>query len=292
LEEQVQETATALAASTVEMMSTLTQLVSGTAETAAAVTETATAIEEVKQTAFAAHQKAQEMAGAGQAAVQVSQTGERAVAEAANGLNRIREQMDVVTQRVVKLGEQSEAIGAIISTVTDLAEQSNLLAINAAIEAAKAGAHGKGFTVVAQEVKRLAEQSKRATAQVRTILGEIQQASMSAVRVTEQGTKSVEAGVSQAMDAGGSIRTLAKSILDASQALTQVAAFGQQQLVGMDQVSQAINTIKTASTQNASGMRQIEGALQKLDHVGRSLKVLIEEYTNTRTNGTQPMVSG
>ena len=141
-------------------------------------------------------------------------------------------------------------------------------------------------------MKRLAEQSKRATEQVRTILNEIQKASTSAVLVTEQGTKSVESGVTQAMDAGGSIRTLAKSMVDAAQAMTQVAASSQQQLVGMDQVAQAIDGIKTASSQNATGMHQIEGAVQQLDHLGQALKTLIAEYTRTRANGTQPRVSG
>jgi len=291
LEEQVQETATILAASTTEIMATLTQLVASTTETAAAVTQTATTIEEVKQTAMIANLKAQEMSGVGQAAIQVSQTGERAVGEAANGLSHIREQMEVIAHSVIRLGEQSQTIGEIIATVNDLAEQSNLLAVNAAIEAANAGEHGKGFTVVAREVKRLAEQSKHATEQVRTILSDIQKASTSAVLVTEQGAKSVEVGVAQAMDAGGSIRTLAKSMVDAAQTMTQVAASSQQQLVGMDQVAQAISGIKTASSQNATGMHQIEGAVQQLDHLGQTLKTLIGEYTRTRANGTQSRVN-
>lgn len=292
LEEQVQATATILAASTTEIMATLTQLVTSTTETAAAVTQTATTIEEVKQSAMIANLKAQAMSGVGQAAIQVAQTGERAVGEAANGLSHIREQMEVIAHSVIRLGEQSQTIGEIIATVKDLAEQSNLLAVNAAIEAANAGEHGKGFTVVAREVKRLAEQSKHATEQVRTILSDIQKASTSAVLVTEKGAKSVEVGVAQAMDAGGSIRTLAKNMVDAAQTMTQVAASSQQQLVGMDQVAQAINSIKTASSQNATGMHQIGGAVQQLDHLGQALKALIEEYTRTRANGTQLKANG
>ena len=97
---------------------------------------------------------------------------------------RIREQMEAIAESMVRLSEQGQAIGQIIATVEDLAAQSNLLAVNASIEAAKAGEHGKGFGVVAQEVKSLAEQSKQATNQVRTILSDIQKATTAAVMAT------------------------------------------------------------------------------------------------------------
>src|SRR4028119_1286641 len=107
-------------------------------------------------------------------------------------MQRIREQMEAIGESMMRLSEQSQAIGAIIATVDDLAQQSNLLAVNAAIEAAKAGEQGKGFAVVAQEVKSLADQSKQATTQVRTILNDIQKATGAAVMATEQGSKAVE----------------------------------------------------------------------------------------------------
>src|SRR5438128_3440680 len=110
---------------------------------------------------------------------------------------RSREQMNSIAQIMVRLSEQNQAIGQIIATVDDLAQQSNLLAVNASIEAAKAGEEGKGFSVVAQEVKSLAEQSRQATTQVRAILSDIQKATSAAVMATEQGGKVVEAGVAQ-----------------------------------------------------------------------------------------------
>ena len=136
--------------------------------------------------------------------------GRKSVESAIEGMQRIREQMESIAESIVQLSEQSQAIGEIIATVNDLAEQSNLLAVNAAIEAAKAGEQGKGFAVVAQEVKSLAEQSKQATAQVRTILGDIQKATSAAVMATEQGSKAVEAGVKQSGEAGESIRQLGR----------------------------------------------------------------------------------
>jgi len=104
------------------------------------------------------------------------------------------------------LSEQIQAIGEIITVVTDLAQQSNLLAVNAAIEASKAGEHGKGFAVVAQEIKSLADQSKQATEQVRKILGDIQKATGKSVLAAEQVSKAVEGGVKQTAESGESIR--------------------------------------------------------------------------------------
>ena len=105
--------------------------------------------------------------------------------------------MTFIADSIVRLSEQSIAIGEIISSVGDLASQSNLLAVNASIEAAKAGEHGKGFAVVAQEVRSLAEQSKESTEQIRRILNDIQKAISSAVMATEQGGKTVENSVLQ-----------------------------------------------------------------------------------------------
>jgi methyl-accepting chemotaxis protein len=179
---------------------------------------------------------------------------------------------------VVRLSEQGQAIGEIIATVNDLAEQSNLLSVNAAIEAAKAGEQGKGFAVVAQEVKSLAEQSKQATAQVRTILGDIQKATTAAVLATEQGSKAVEAGVAQSAEAGESIRQLADSVIDAAQAATQISASSQQQLVGTDQVALAMENIRQASAQNVAGTRQTEIAARNLHELGLRLKQLVVQY--------------
>ena len=162
--------------------------------------------------------------------------------------------------------------------MNDLAEQSNILAINAAIEAARAGEQGKGFAVVAQEVKNLAEQSKQATAQVRSILGDIQKATSGAVLAAEQGSKAVEAGVAQSMEAGEAIRTLSQSIAEAAQAATQIAASSQQQQVGMDQVALAMENIKQASVQNVAGTKQAETAAHSLNELGQKLKQLVQVY--------------
>jgi methyl-accepting chemotaxis protein len=193
-------------------------------------------------------------------------------------MQRIRLQMEAIAASMMKLAEQSQAIGQIIATVEDLAAQSNLLAVNAAIEAAKAGEHGKGFGVVAQEVKSLAEQSRQATNQVRAILGDIQKATSAAVIATEEGGKAVEAGTQQTEIAGGSIQALSVSVNEAAQTATQIAASSQQQLVGMDQLAGAMENIRQTSTQNVASAKQLETAAGNLNRLGQRLKQMVERY--------------
>ncbi|MBI5643250.1 MAG: methyl-accepting chemotaxis protein [Deltaproteobacteria bacterium] len=274
----ITEAVTVLASSSNEIAATTAELASGTEQTAIAVSETTTTVEEVKQTANVSSQKARHVSEIAQTAVQVSQAGTRLVNETIGGINRIKEQVEYIADTIVKLSEHNQAIGEIIAAVDDLAEQSNLLAVNASIEASKAGEHGKGFIVVAQEIKSLSEQSKQATKQVRTILNDIQRSSSAAVMATEKGSKAVDGTVSQSSGTGDSIQALASSIAEASQAVIQIAASSQQQLVGMDQVALAMNNIKQATTQNAASTKQVEMTVRNLQELGQKLKVLVEHY--------------
>ena len=272
---QLRESITLLSSSSSEILATTTQVASSTTETATAVSETATTMEELKQTAQLASQKAKQVSGSAQQMAQVSQTGQQAMEKMIDGMKLIREQTASVAESIVRLSEQSQAIGEIILSVNDLAEQSNLLAVNAAIEAAKAGEQGKGFAVVAQEIKSLAEQSKQATTQVRVILGDIQKATGAAVMATDLSGKAVEAGVQQSDAAGASIQLLAENIQVAAQAALQIASSSQQQMVGIDQVALAMENIKQASAQNMAGTRQAEVAARNLHEQGLKLRLLI-----------------
>jgi methyl-accepting chemotaxis protein len=275
----IREGVNVLGSSANEIVASTSQLASSASQSAAAVSETTTTVEEVRQTAQVASQKAKYVSDSAQKAAQSSRSGLKSTEDVAAGMNRIRQQMEAIAASMVRLSEQSQAIGQIIATVEDIATQSNLLAVNAAIEAAKAGEHGKGFGVVAQEVKSLAEQSRQATNQVRTILGDIQKATGAAVMATEEGGKAVEAGTRQTEVAGGSIQALAASVNEAAQAATQIAASSQQQLVGVDQVAGAMESIKQASAQNVASAKQLEGAARNLNELGQQLKKMVERYT-------------
>jgi methyl-accepting chemotaxis protein len=275
---ELQESVNVLSTSTQQIVANTAQVASGAAETATAVSETTTTVEEEKQTAQLTTQKTKYVSESAQKAAQVSQTGKKSVEDDIEAMRRIRDQVESIAESVVRLSEQGQAIREIMITVNDLAEQSNLLAVNASIEAAKAGEHGKGFAVVAQEVRSLAEQSKQATAQVRTILNDIQKATSSAVMATEQGSKAVEAGVQQSAQAGEAVQKLTESVTEAAQAATQIAASSQQQMVGMDQVAQAMESIKTASAQNVASTKQTESAARDMKELGQKLRELVALY--------------
>jgi methyl-accepting chemotaxis protein len=267
-----------LASSASEISTTVSQLAASATETASSVSETTATVEEVKKTAELAREKSRSVAEGARETARIAQSGEDAVQATGESMSRIREQVDSVAASMVKLSEQSQAIGMIIASVDDIAEQSNLLAVNAAIEAAKAGEHGKGFSVVAQEVKNLAEQSKQATAQVRTILNDIQRATSTAVMATEQAGNAVNGGAIQSSRTGEAIQTLARNIQVAAEASAQIAVSAQQQFAGVDQVTIAMENIKQASEQNVEGTRQMELAARNLDSLGRRLKELVGKY--------------
>ena len=274
----IREGFTVLTTAASEILAATTQVVSGTSETAIAITQTTATVEEVRQAARLSSEKAKNVANNAQLLTQATQSGQAAVADTATVILRIRDQMESIAQTIVRLSEQSQSIGGIIASVTDLADQSKLLAVNASIEAARAGEQGKGFTAIALEIKSLAEQSKQATAEVRGILSEVQKVTGAAVMATERGTKAVEAGVGQSAKAGEAIRVLSESGEEATQAATQIVASSQQQVVGMDQVGIAMASISQAGSQTATSMRQAETAAQNLHELGQRLKALVEQY--------------
>ncbi|HQR39948.1 MAG TPA: methyl-accepting chemotaxis protein, partial [Blastocatellia bacterium] len=152
------------------LMATSSQSTS-TSEQAAAINEITSTINEVKQTSQQALERAQAVIDVAERSVEASKVGGKAVEQSIEGMHQIKEQVESIAEKILALSEQTQMIGEIIATVNDIAEQSKLLALNASIEAAKAGEHGKGFAVVSMEIRNLAEQSKQATVQVRKILG-------------------------------------------------------------------------------------------------------------------------
>jgi methyl-accepting chemotaxis protein len=267
-----------IASTSSQILTSTAQIATGSAETAAAISQTTTTVEEVRQASQLSSQKAKNLSDSANMVARVSLDGQNAVDETVAGINNISKQMDEIAQTVILLSEQSQSIGGIIASVTNLADQSNLLAVNAAIEAAKAGEQGKGFAVVAQEIRNLAEQSKQATMQVRKILNDVQKATNAAVLATEQGNRAVEAGVKKSAQAGEAIRTLTESSREAVQIATQIVASSQQQLIGMDQIGMAMQNINQAGMETSISMTQAEEALTNLHELGQKLKELVEQF--------------
>jgi methyl-accepting chemotaxis protein len=267
-----------LAAATAELSSTMVQIAASARATASAVTETASTLFEVKQASQLSNQKATIISDNTQETLRVSKNGVDAIGKSIDSMENIREQMRGIAESIIKLSEQGQAIGDIVTSVNDLAEQSNILAVNAAIEAAKAGDYGRGFTVVAREIRNHAEQSKQATAKVRSILVDTQKATASAVMVAERGTKLAEDGAQLSAVSGKAIQTVMNGITDAAESLLQIAASSKEQMVGLDQVTTAIQHIKNGSEQNVESIHQVELTAQNLKELGTRLQRFVERY--------------
>jgi methyl-accepting chemotaxis protein len=268
-----------LNSATAEILASTQQQAAGTAEQSAAVQQTSATMQEVSQSGAQISDRAKQVAASAEATGTASKSGLQAVQNMTLAMDAIREQAEAVAENVVALSEKTQAVGEIVATVNDIAEQSNLLALNAAIGAAAAGEHGRSFAVVANEMKNLADQAKTATVQVRSILGDIQKGINTSVMLTEEAVKRVEAGKQQTDVADQTIRHMADNIELSVQAFQQIVAATNQQQIGFDQVAQALKNISTGTAQTAASTRQLEKAAANLNALGQQLKGSVERYT-------------
>jgi len=271
----------ALATATAEILTTTQEHSASAAESAAAVTETVATVEEVAQTARLAAERARAVASASQRSVAVSDAGRDAAERAVSAMTEVKDQVSAIAQRILALSEQAQAVGQIIATVNELAEQSNLVALNAAIEAARAGEAGRAFAVVATEIRALAERSKRATGDVRVILGDVQKSTTAAVLATEEGSRAVTQAVDRVRETGKSFGELADVIAESADAATHILDATEQQASGVTQISQAMQSIKEAASQTVEGTRQTERAARDLNELSAKLRDAVAQYRVT-----------
>jgi methyl-accepting chemotaxis protein len=263
---------------TAQISSSTRQQAASTKEQAATVQEITSTMQEISQAGAQIVAKAKEVAAVAEQASATSTSGMEAVKNTNRTMEAIREQVEEVAENIVALSEKTQAVGEIITTVNEIAEQSNLLALNATIEAAEAGQDGNRFSVVAAEMKNLADQAKECTVHVRKILGEIQKAINTAVMLTEEAVKRVESGKRQADVSESVIRQISSTTEESIQAFQQIIGATNQQQVGLEQVARGMQDIDQAAQQTATGTGQLEQAVVSLSALSKQLRTAVAGY--------------
>ena len=258
-----------------EILAATAQQASGASEHSSAVSQTVSTIDEVQRTSEQSAQIARAIVEKSRESEEEAAGGQESVKQAVEGMDKARGHVESVAENILTLAEHNQSIGDIIASVNEIAEQTNLLALNAAIEASRAGEFGKGFSVVASEIRVLAEQSKKATTQVREILTNIQKSTNDAVMATEESTRSVNSAVDVVNQAGQSIDNLNEVIKEAGQMAAQTSASASQQATGMAQVLQAMQNVDTVTKQTTISTQQVEQAAHDLNAVSEQLRVQV-----------------
>ena len=278
LVDQVRTAAAGLNQTAVEIMTITNEQMSSATTQDAALTETGATVEQMRTTVARMSQHARSVADSARQSIQISRSGQTAVTDTVHGMEMIRQRVQDIATTILTLAGHTQQIGEIVETVNQLAAQSKLLALNASIEAARAGEEGKGFAVVALEVRQLAEQSRDATGRIRVILSQIQQATNSAVMVTEEGSKGADNGLGLVARAGESIRSLSGMIEESAQSAEAIASSIQQQLLGMEQLAQTMQSLRQSSTQTTSGTRKAERSAAQLSVMATDMQQTITGF--------------
>jgi methyl-accepting chemotaxis protein len=261
-----------------QILSTATRQAAMSAQQATAITETSTTVTEIAQTSRQATEHANGVIQLAQRSEEVSHEGESVLSEATVAIEALGDQVKAIAGTVAHLSQRMVQIGDIIATVKDVAEQSNILALNGALEASKAGEYGRGFAVVASEMRNLAEQSKAAANQVRGILGELQQGTRAVVDATEEGARRATAAVQLAQRASEVVVRLAEVIRDSSVSARQIANNTRQQTIGVDQIVAAISDLSAAMNESVEGTKTIEKVTGDLAAISTRLSQMLTRY--------------
>ena len=254
----------------------------GTGQQDQEITNTASAVEELTVSMKQVSNNAEASAEAARRALDAAEQGNRAVRDTLDGMQRIRSSVQATGRKIKSLGDRSLEISEIINVINDITEQTNLLALNAAIEAARAGEAGRGFAVVADEVRKLAEHSRTATKDIAALIKAIQAETNEAVVVMEEGTKEVEVGAGLADQAGKALEAISIVVRQSAELVQEISLASKQQVRGTEGVANAMQIISRITRQTSQSARQAAGTVGTLVKLSEQL---VDALSQFRSNG-------
>ena len=286
----VKEAIQQLSSSANELMAISAQQAAGATEQAAAVQQATTTSEEIAATAKQVSEHAGRVESVAKAAATSSTNGQQAVTTAVDGMTHLKGQVQSIAEAMLQLGENSQKIGGIIDIIDEISDQTNLLSLNAAIEAAGAGEAGKRFSIVANEVRRLADRTAEATNQVKGLIEEIQRATNSTIMLTEEGSKGVDAASGLVANISEVLSKVSAAVYETSTAAAEIKLMTQQQTTASEQMAETIVEVRDVANQVAASSQETTESISELTSLAERLQDLVEE--NLKSKGEAAAMAG
>jgi methyl-accepting chemotaxis protein len=272
---KLQNSASEITASSSQIAAAIEQQESVTNQQATSVHETTTTMDELEASFRQSAEQAKAAVAAAQKVLNLTENGTKALEDNLKGIFTLENKVGAIANQMLNLSEQANQIGMISQFVSDLANQTDILAINSAVEAARAGEHGKGFSIVANEIRRLADQSQRSAEKISTLVLQIQNATSSTVMVTDEGTKTVKTVVAIAQKIEQAFTGVEESVNEVVLNNQQISLNLKQQLDGIQQVVQAMDVINKGARETAVGISQTRVGTQQLNKAALELKQMV-----------------
>jgi methyl-accepting chemotaxis protein len=276
--ERVRKAAIDVSTSANQILDAADDMTAGATQQDQEITNTSSAVEELTVSMKQVSNNAEASAEAARRALDAAEQGNRAVRDTLEGMQRIRASVQATAKKIKSLGDRSLEISEIINVINDITEQTNLLALNAAIEAARAGEAGRGFAVVADEVRKLAEHSRSATKDIAALIKAIQAETNEAVVVMEEGTREVEVGTGLADQAGKALEAISSVVRQSAELVQEISLASKQQVRGTEGVANAMQIISNITRETTQGARQTASTVGNMVRLSEQLNEALAQF--------------